>query len=180
MRVFCVILCALLFFSLASAIFNSLQGNSHGSSSFCKRPGEPFRPDVLCPGETMFFYYSCCSHLSGNGLKCCAELWVVYLHDSCIVFNAYDILVWFAWTGSLRCLFSSFSALVGCITFTFQIPGSLPPTIGNFLRSFQKFVSRTLHISDLNNVTSCRNTRAMRTTTERLVSVLWSPRFFSD
>ncbi|KAE9421409.1 hypothetical protein Angca_001931, partial [Angiostrongylus cantonensis] len=74
MRVFCVLLCALLFFSLASAIFNSLQGNSHGSKSFCKRPGEPFRPDVLCPSETMFFYYSCCSHSSGNGLKCCAEV----------------------------------------------------------------------------------------------------------
>ncbi|KAK5985853.1 hypothetical protein GCK32_012015 [Trichostrongylus colubriformis] len=74
MRLLCALLCALLIISLASAIFNSLQGNAEGSTSFCKRPDEPFRPNMLCPRETMFFYYTCCLRSNGKDLKCCAQI----------------------------------------------------------------------------------------------------------
>ncbi|WKY05689.1 hypothetical protein Q1695_006131 [Nippostrongylus brasiliensis] len=95
MRVLCALLCALLISSLAAAIFNSLHGNTQGSVSFCKRPEEPFRPDVLCPQESMFFYYSCCLQMSSGDMKCCAHIraWlviaIVCVTLSCIIGVAY-------------------------------------------------------------------------------------------
>ncbi|KAK6748403.1 hypothetical protein RB195_001182 [Necator americanus] len=95
MRLLCSILCALLICSLAAAIFNSLQGNSYGSASFCKTPEESFTPKVLCPRETMFFYYNCCAP-SGN-ISCCAQvrIWlliaIVCVSLSCILGLSYTI-----------------------------------------------------------------------------------------
>ncbi|VDM66829.1 unnamed protein product [Strongylus vulgaris] len=75
MRVLCAVLCALLICSLTAAIFNSLQGNAQGSASFCKRQEEPFRPEVLCPRETMFFYYTCCASPTNNErVVCCIQV----------------------------------------------------------------------------------------------------------
>ncbi|CAP38272.2 Protein CBG21487 [Caenorhabditis briggsae] len=47
MRLVCCMLTLLLICSLIAAILNSLQGSSNGSVSYCKRPEEPFRPDIL-------------------------------------------------------------------------------------------------------------------------------------
>lgn len=47
MRIVCCLLTLLLILSLIAAILNSLQGSSNGSVSYCKRPDEPFRPDIL-------------------------------------------------------------------------------------------------------------------------------------
>ncbi|KAK6012316.1 hypothetical protein OSTOST_22538 [Ostertagia ostertagi] len=97
MRLLCALLCALLICSLAAAIFNTLQGSAKGSTSFCKRPDEPFRPNVLCPRESMFFYYSCCLHSNGKDLRCCAQIrvWlliaIVCVTLSCVIGLSYTI-----------------------------------------------------------------------------------------
>ncbi|XGW28835.1 hypothetical protein V3C99_008548 [Haemonchus contortus] len=97
MRVLCAVLCALLISSLAAAVFNSLQSNAKGSSSFCKRPDEQFRPNLLCPRETMFFYYSCCLGSNDEDLKCCAQVrvWlliaIICVSLSCVIGVSYTI-----------------------------------------------------------------------------------------
>ncbi|RCN53296.1 hypothetical protein ANCCAN_00358 [Ancylostoma caninum] len=97
MRVLCTILCTLLICSLAAAIFNSLQGNSHGSASYCKRPEESFTPQVLCPRETMFFYYMCCTPIVDGNVVCCAQVrvWlliaIVCVTLSCVIGLSYTI-----------------------------------------------------------------------------------------
>ncbi|CAJ0604240.1 unnamed protein product [Cylicocyclus nassatus] len=98
MRVLCAVLCALLICSLSAAVFNSLHGNAQGSASYCKRPEEPFRPEVLCPQESMFFYYTCCASRTDAGkVVCCDQIriWlliaIVCVSASCILALFYSI-----------------------------------------------------------------------------------------
>ncbi|CAO4375571.1 unnamed protein product [Caenorhabditis nigoni] len=102
MRLVCCLLTLLLICSLIAAILNSLQGSSNGSVSYCKRPEEPFRPDILCPRESMFFFYKCCpSSLDPEKSECCAKIriWlllaIVCVVLSCLLGISYSFFRYF-------------------------------------------------------------------------------------
>uniref|UniRef100_A0A8R1DIH2 Uncharacterized protein n=1 Tax=Caenorhabditis japonica TaxID=281687 RepID=A0A8R1DIH2_CAEJA len=98
MRLICCLLTLLLICSLIAAILNSLQGSSNGSVSYCKRPEEAFSPKILCPRESMFFFYKCCpSSENPEKRECCAKIriWlllaIVCVVLSCLVGIFYSI-----------------------------------------------------------------------------------------
>ncbi|CAD6191197.1 unnamed protein product [Caenorhabditis auriculariae] len=101
MRLLGCLLTLLLICSLVAAILNSLQGNSYGSASYCKLPEQPFRADVLCPQESMFFYYVCCTSEDGKPLKCCPKIriWlllaIVCVALSCLLSIVYAFIRYF-------------------------------------------------------------------------------------
>ncbi|CAI5447427.1 unnamed protein product [Caenorhabditis angaria] len=112
MRLCCLILTCLLLSSLVAAIINNLQTNSNGSASYCKKSTEIFRPEVLCPRESMFFFYKCCKGAPANNLKehgkheedsvkCCARIriWlllaIICVGLSCLLGISYTVYHYF-------------------------------------------------------------------------------------
>uniref|UniRef100_A0A1I7WMT4 CX domain-containing protein n=1 Tax=Heterorhabditis bacteriophora TaxID=37862 RepID=A0A1I7WMT4_HETBA len=113
MRLLCALLTFLLIASLVAAIFNSLQGNSKGSASYCKKPEEQFHPKILCPRESMFFYYSCCDINQNQMNKCCARIriWLliamVCVILSCVVGIVYTLFHYCCHCSRIRRMYHS-------------------------------------------------------------------------
>ncbi|CAI4227178.1 unnamed protein product [Auanema sp. JU1783] len=97
-RLLCAVLTFLLIASVTAAVINSLQGNTSGSASYCKEAHEAFSPNVLCPRESMFFYYKCCDVSETEKNKCCAHvrIWLLFaiicVLLSCVIAITYLII----------------------------------------------------------------------------------------
>uniref|UniRef100_A0AC34RIW4 Uncharacterized protein n=1 Tax=Panagrolaimus sp. JU765 TaxID=591449 RepID=A0AC34RIW4_9BILA len=82
MRCLCILLTILLIISLGAAIGNSIQSAGFKSTSFCKTSSDDFDLDLICPKESMFYYFECCpetTQTEKERLVCCAQfkMWLV-------------------------------------------------------------------------------------------------------
>ncbi|CAD5219340.1 unnamed protein product [Bursaphelenchus okinawaensis] len=66
MRMMCFVCTVLLLISLVTAIANSVNNSNVESVTYCPKHTK-FHPGLLCPEESMLYYYKCC------GSKCCSN-----------------------------------------------------------------------------------------------------------
>ncbi|VDD97870.1 unnamed protein product [Enterobius vermicularis] len=102
MRCFCLLLTILLLISLASAIGNSMQTSKLLSASHCKQNTSEPGVGTLCPKETMFIYYECCSPGSLTITECCAlvKIWLMVALVGVILSFILGICFWLVRYGS--------------------------------------------------------------------------------